>query len=338
MGQILAEFPVLIAANDRRWSAVTSFGNGLEAPVDQLRDAAIAAQQLADTRDGASLKSDRRTPDVVGLANLSAQAGQPATVASSGRLANVARIYDFLLGGKDNYEEDRRAGARLLEAVPDAAVAAWDNRRFLGRVVQFLAEEAGIRQFIDIGTGLPTRGSVHAVAHQIAAEARVAYVDNDPVVIAHANALLSGGPNVAAMRGDIRNPKDIITNPALRSLIDFGKPVAVLMVAVLHFIADAERPHDIVGELKSVVAPGSYFVISHVTADEVPFEAAERVRKLYDQANAPGVARSRTDIAEFFEGLEMIRPGLVSVAQWRPERLTRKAGRTIFYAGVGVKK
>jgi O-methyltransferase involved in polyketide biosynthesis len=257
---------------------------------------------------------------------------------SSARTPNVARIYDYLLGGKDNYEEDRQAAAQLLEAVPDAAVAAWDNRQFLGRVVQFLMKDAGIRQIIDIGTGLPTRGNVHAIAHQIAADSRVAYVDNDSLVIAHSNALLNNHPNVVVVDGDLRDPDNITANAELRALIDFDKPLAFLLVAVLHFITDSENPSRVVSRLKAAMPPGSYLVISHVTDDQVSLETTRRVQKLYEDASAPGVARSRRDIAAFFNGLEMIPPGVVSVAQWRPEWHVTEPGRTIFYGGVGVKR
>lgn len=264
--------------------------------------------------------------------------GEPMDHPICARMPNVARVYDFLLGGKDNFEADRKAAKQLLDAVPDAAVAAWDNRQFLGRAVEFLVREAGIRQFIDIGTGLPTRGNVHAVAHHIAPDAHVAYVDNDPAVIAHSNALLSGHVNVATIVGDARDPRGIIADAALRSLIDFERPLALLLVAVLHFIKDAEDPHGSVNYLKSVIVPGSYLVISHVTDDHVSLETAARVRELYEEANAPGVARSRREIARFFKGLEMVPPGLVDVARWRSEWMTAEPGRTLFYAGAGIKR
>jgi len=257
---------------------------------------------------------------------------------SKRRAPNVARIYDYLLGGKDNYEEDRLAAQQLLQAVPDAAIAAWDNRQFLGRAVKFLAEEAGIGQFIDIGTGLPTRGNVHAIAHRHAPQSRVVYVDNDPAVIAHGNVLLNNHPNAIAIRADMRDPKSIIMHSELRELIKFDEPVAVLLVAVLHFIRDAENPFLIVDELKSAMARGSYLVISHVTDDQVSGEATRLVEGIYENANAPGTARSRRDIAKFFEGLEMIPPGLVSAAQWRNEWMLAEPGRTIFYAGAGKKR
>jgi O-methyltransferase involved in polyketide biosynthesis len=255
------------------------------------------------------------------------------------RTANVARIYDYLLGGKDNFEVDRVAAERVLTMIPDAAVAAWDNRRFLGRAVDFLVREAGVRQFVDIGTGLPTRGNVHAIAHRGAAESRIAYIDNDPMVIAHANMLLNNHPNVAVVCADLRDPDGIIANPELRRLIKLDEPVAILLVAVLHFIRDSENRAGIVGRLKSSMPAGSYLVVSHVTDDQVPQETAGLVRELYEETSAPGVTRCRRAIAEFFDGLEMIPPGLVNVAQWRPDSgLIAEPGRTIFYAGVGIRR
>lgn len=163
---------------------------------------------------------------------------------------NVARIYDFLLDGKDNYAADRDAAQRLLDAVPDAARAARDNRRFLGRAVRFLAGEAGIRQFLDIGTGLPTRGNVHEIAQAVSPRARVVYADNDPVVVTHARALLSDSLTVTAVNGDLREPDHLLGLPDVRTFIDWDEPVAVLMVAVLHFLEDHENPWAVVDAYK----------------------------------------------------------------------------------------
>jgi O-methyltransferase involved in polyketide biosynthesis len=259
------------------------------------------------------------------------------TEETSARMPNVARIYDFLLGGKENCDEDRRAAQQLLVNVPDAAVAAWDNREFLGRAVRFLAEEAGIRQFIDIGTGLPTRGNVHAVAQQFAPGARVVYVDYDPDVIRHAQKLLRQHSNVVAIEGDLRNPGQLLANSALRALISFDEPIAVILVAVLHFIRDDESPYDIVSYLKHAMPPKSHLVLSHVTSDDIAPETARRVEKLYERTTAPGVTRTRAEIARFFDGLDLIPPGLVNVASWRSDWMTAEPGRTIFYAGVGSK-
>ena len=251
---------------------------------------------------------------------------------------NVARIYDYLLGGKDNFQVDQEAARELLQAVPDASVAAWDNREFLGRAVRFLSKEAGIRQFIDIGTGLPTRANVHGIAQQCIAEPHVAYIDNDPVVLSHARALLAQQPAVVAVEGDLRAPMQILASPEVQALITFDEPIAVLLVAILHFIRDEENPYGIVKQLKEAMPRGSYLVLSHVTGDHLPPNAADKADALYRQTNAPGIIRSRDAIEHFFDGLQLIPPGLVNVASWRADWLVTGPGRTIIYAGVGRKR
>ena len=250
---------------------------------------------------------------------------------------NVARIYDFLLGGKDNFAADREAAGRLLDAVPGAAAAARDNRRFLSRAVWFLAREAGIRQFLDIGTGLPTRGNVHEIAQTARPGARVVYADNDPVVVMHANALLANSLTVAAVHGDLRDPDRLITLPDVRAFIDWDEPVAVLMVAVLHFLQDRDNPWQAVDAFKAQMAPGSYLVLSHVTGDGTPAEVIRQAAEVYHNASAPGMARTREQIARFFDGLDMVAPGLVDPAEWRRPRLERKSRPVLFYAGAGRK-
>jgi S-adenosyl methyltransferase len=249
----------------------------------------------------------------------------------------VARIYDALLGGKDNFAGDRQAAARLLEAVPGAAMAARENRAFLGRVVRFLAEEAGIRQFLDIGAGLPTARSVHEIVHGCVPPPRVVYVDNDPVVIRHAEALTGGVSGADAVLADLRQPRNLLSYVTWRHLIDLAQPIAVLLVAVLHFIGDDADPWAIVNCLKDQVAPGSYLVISHVSADHISAAAAEQAQAAYVGASAPGVARTREQIARFFAGLDMVRPGLVNVCEWRPDLIGSLPGPTVFYAGIGRK-
>ncbi len=250
---------------------------------------------------------------------------------------NVARIYDFLLGGKDNYAADRDAAQRLLDAVPGAAAAARDNRRFLGRAVWFLAREAGIRQFLDIGTGLPTRGNVHEIAHAAKPGARVVYADNDPVVVTHARALLADSSTVAAVAGDLRDPGRLFALPDVQAFIDWDEPIAVLMVAVLHFLEDRENPWQAVDAFKARMAPGSYLVLSHVTGDDTPAYMARQAAEVYRNASAPGMARTREQIARFFDGLDMVAPGLVDPAAWRRPRLERKPRPVLFYAGAGRK-
>jgi S-adenosyl methyltransferase len=250
---------------------------------------------------------------------------------------NVARVYNCLLGGKDNFAADREAAARLLDAVPGAAIAARENRAFLGRAVRFLAEEAGVRQFLDIGAGLPAARSVHEIVRGAVPMPQVVYVDCDPVVIRHAEAMLGGVPGVAVVRGDLRQPRELLSYLTWRRLIDLAQPVAVLLVAVLHFLDDDDDPWAIVDFFKDQVAPGSFLVISHVTADHLSPDAARRAREAYVGASAPGVARTREQVARFLGGLDVVSPGLVNVSEWRPGHLGPACGPAVFYAGVGGK-
>jgi hypothetical protein len=250
---------------------------------------------------------------------------------------NVARIYDYLLRGKDNYAADREAARKLLELVPGAARAARDNRRFLGRAVWFLAQEAGIRQFLDIGTGLPTQGNVHEIAKAAHPACRVVYADNDPVVMAHANALLADPSRVVPVCADLRHPEHLLALPAVRQLIDFRRPVAVLMVAVLHFVADHENPWALVDAYKASMAPGSYLVLSHITSDGTPAEVVRQAAEIYQHASAPGLARSHAQITRFFGGLDMVPPGLVDPVHWKRPLTGEEPAPVLFYAGVGRK-
>ena len=251
---------------------------------------------------------------------------------------NVARIYDHLLGGKDNYAADRRAAAKLLGAVPGAAVAARENRAFLSRAVRFLCWEAGVRQFLDIGAGLPSAGSVHEIVEGAVPPARVVYADYDPVVLRHADAMIGGRLSVAAVRADLRWPRHLFAQPTVQSLIDLGQPVAVLLIAVLHFLEDREDPWAVVNWFKDQAAAGSYLVISHVTAEHLPADKAEQARAAYENASAPGVPRTREQIARFFGGLDMVSPGLVNVPDWRPAHIgLASPGPVLFYAGIGRK-
>jgi hypothetical protein len=251
---------------------------------------------------------------------------------------NVARVYDVLLAGKDNFAADRQAAAGLLEAVPGAADAARENRAFLGRVVRFLAEEAGVRQFLDIGVGLPTAGSVHQIAQaRNPRQVRVVYADYDPVVVRHAEAILGGSLTTAVVRADLRQPWDLVAQPTVRTLINFAQPVAILLVAVLHFVEDHEDPWAVVNCYKDMMAPGSFLVVSHVTADHLSPGAARQAQAVYDGASAPGVARTRQQIARFLAGLDMVAPGLVNVSAWRPGRFGPPPGPAVFYAGIGRK-
>jgi S-adenosyl methyltransferase len=241
------------------------------------------------------------------------------------------------MGGKDNFAADRQAAARLLEAVPGAAVAARENRAFLGRAVRFLAGEAGVRQFLDIGAGLPSGRAVHEIVRGCVPMARVVYADHDPVVIRHAEAMIGGALNVAAIQADLRQPRELLSYLTWRHLIDLAEPVAVLLVAVLHFLEDSDDPWAVVDVLKDQIAPGSYVVISHVTDDHIPAGAAQRARQVYQGASAPGVPRTWGHIARFFGGLELVPPGLTAVSRWRPGHLGPPPGPALVYAGIGCK-
>ncbi len=232
---------------------------------------------------------------------------------------SVARMYDYYLGGKDNFESDRAAAEKVLSTAPETRVAARENRAFLRRVVRYLATECGIRQFIDVGTGLPTQSNLHEIVHELAPEARIVYVDNDPVVLVHARALLAEGgtsDTVSVIQGDLRRPDDIVTHPNLRRLIDFSEPVAVLFVAVLHFVTDDEDPHRIVHRFRDAMAPGSYLMISHASANDTDVDEAVRV---YRQATASITPRTATQVASLFTGCDLLEPGAVTTSRWRPE-------------------
>ncbi len=245
-----------------------------------------------------------------------APAADPAAVIGTST-PNPARIYDYLLGGKDNFPADRETAEEVLALAPEVRAVARENRAFLRRAVRYLAGEAGIRQFLDVGTGIPAQGNVHQVAQQVAPDARVVYVDNDPIVLLHARALLAGN-HTTIIQADLREPAAILDHPELREVIDFDQPVAVLLLAILHFITDEEDPAGIVTRLRDAMAPGSYLALSHGTADFRP-EATLKAAQVYDRASAPLVLRSHAQIGRFFGGLELVAPGLVQVVSWRPD-------------------
>ncbi len=230
---------------------------------------------------------------------------------------NAARMYDYMLGGSHNFGTDRRAVDRLLQAVPDAADVARANRAFLARAVRFLVA-AGIRQFIDVGSGIPTRGNVHEIAQRAAPDARVLSVDVDPVAVAHSRAVLAGNERARAIRADVRHPEQILSHPELRSLLDLSQPFAVLLVAVLHFVADADEPAQVVAQFRDALPPGGYVVISHGTADSRPDDGA-LVADAYRATSTPLVLRSREQIVDLFTGLDLVPPGVVWATEWHPD-------------------
>jgi len=230
---------------------------------------------------------------------------------------NAARIYDYILGGKNNYAADRATADKLLSLMPEVKAGALANRVFLRRAVRELAA-AGVDQFLDIGSGLPTQENVHEVAHSVNPDARVVYVDYDQLVVAHGRALLEDDPRVRFAIGDVRRPAEILGAPEVAELIDFSRPVAVLMIALLHFVTDDEDPAGIIAAFRERMAPGSHLALTHVCHDGVDPELIRRGTALYDRASAPFTSRSEAQIAFFFDGFELLEPGLVEVSRWRP--------------------
>lgn len=250
---------------------------------------------------------------------------------------STARMYDYYLGGKDNYEADREAAQAALSAAPDIGVLARANRAFLARAVRFLTREAGIRQFIDLGTGLPTQSSLHEVTHQEAPDAQVVYVDNDPVVLTHARALLENhNTNVTVVDADMRQPHALLADPQLRAKINFDQPGAVLALLMLHFVTDAEDPAAITRAFHAALPEGSYLVISHAT-DERQSTAARDAAQAYDEATSTVTLRSRERIHQLLDGFELLDPGLVYLPEWRPDPDTDPEATWGVLAGVARK-
>jgi hypothetical protein len=253
---------------------------------------------------------------------------------------SASRVYDYLLGGSHNVQVDRDFAEQMLKLAPEAAEAAHANRAFLRRAVQSLADD-GIRQFLDIGSGIPTRGNVHEVAHEYAPGSRVVYVDIDPIAVAHANQVLSGQPGTAAIQGDLRRPAAILNDPTTREILDFDQPIGLLLVAVLHFIPDSQEPGRAVAALGAAVPPGSQLVVSHAAWPAGGSPAALEAREAYDQTHTSLVLRTATEVAAFFDGWPLKEPGLVTVANWRPEERaaasSERTDRLPALAGVGVK-
>jgi SAM-dependent methyltransferase len=233
---------------------------------------------------------------------------------------NVARMYDYMLGGKENYASDRDAVARLIEMAPAVPRFARLNREFLHRAVGFVAGR-GITQFLDVGSGLPTQESVHEVARIVSPSARTVYVDNDPVVGAHSRALLGGAPGVDFVPGDVRDPAGMLADPEITGLLDFSQPVCVLLVAILHFVTDAEDPAGVVAAFRDALAPGSYLIMSHGTAHGAPPQLAARsgeASRVYDNATSRITYRDPGQVSGFLTGFSLVDPGLVHISQWRP--------------------
>lgn len=230
--------------------------------------------------------------------------------------AHVARMYDYFLGGKNNYAADRVAAEQFLKVMPQVRVGARINRRFLIDSVRWLVEEAGVRQFVDIGSGLPTQQNVHEVAQGIDPDAKVVYVDNDPLVRVHAEALLATTSNTIVLEGDLREPEALLERPELRGHIDFSQPVGLLLVAVLHFIHDTDEVARIVKTLCDALPSGSYLVVSHGIVDENLQDAQDEARAIYNRSNSGIALRTPAEIARFFEGLTPVGAGITHIADW----------------------
>jgi hypothetical protein len=247
----------------------------------------------------------------------------------------VARMYDAALGGKDNFEIDRAANAKLYEAIGEDWVrgTALENRVWLARAVRYLAEECGIRQFVDLGSGLPTARNTHQIAQEVHPEARVIYVDIDPIVAAHGRALLAAD-NTRIVTADMRKPEDVLNDPGTRELIDFDQPVALLFVAVFHFMPPEENPPGIIAAYREHQVPGSYLTIAHLTKEHMSADEQRAWRAGFAGSKTQLVLRSKQEIHDLFDGYELVEPGLVHPHLWRPAD-DDSPRTTSLYAGVG---
>jgi hypothetical protein len=251
-------------------------------------------------------------------------------------VAHTSRVYNYWLGGKDNFAADREVGDAVTAAIPSAPLLARQNRAFLSRAVHYLAMEAGIRQFLDIGTGIPAAGNTHEVAQAVAPDSRIVYVDNDPIVLAHARALMTSDPAgaTAFIQADFREPGKILADPALHRTLDLDKPVALVLVAILHFFTDDENPQGIVSSLVDALPSGSYLTITNLTADFMDPDQAARAELAGQQGGITYVPRSQAEVAAFFGGLHLVDPGVVPMQAWRPDggALTGPHGPTSYAA------
>ncbi len=249
---------------------------------------------------------------------------------------HIARVYDYWLGGKDNFAADRVMGERTLQAYPNLVFSVRANRAFLTRTVRFLAGQ-GIRQFLDIGTGIPTASNTHEVAQRIAPDSRIVYVDNDPVVLSHAKALLKSTPEGACayLDADLRDPDAILA--AAADTLDFTKPVAVMLIAVMHFVGDDAQADAIVRRLTAACVPGSYVALSHAASDIDAAQMAEMVRRLNESTAEKTTLRDRAGVTRLFDGLELVEPGVIRAAEWRPDTDLEAASPAALWGGVARK-
>ncbi|MFE9257766.1 SAM-dependent methyltransferase [Streptomyces sp. NPDC006879] len=233
---------------------------------------------------------------------------------------SVSRIYDYYLGGSHNFEVDREAARRAMEFLPGLPKVMQANRAFMRRAVRYAVNQ-GITQFLDIGSGIPTFGNVHEVAQSASSEARVVYVDHDPVAVAHSRAVLEGNKAAGIAAADLRKPQEILESPEVAELLDLKQPVALMLVAVLHFLEEADDPYHAVAQLRDALAPGSLLILTHASYEGIPVseETASGTVGVYREIRNPLVMRSREEITRFFEGFELVDPGVVSMPSWRPD-------------------
>jgi SAM-dependent methyltransferase len=252
-------------------------------------------------------------------------------------IPSIARVYDYVLGGKEHFEIDRRVSEALFKAVPETSQLAKDNRNHLRRAVRYLVAEAGIRQIVDLGSGLPTEGNVHEIAHSVDPSVHVVYVDNDPIVLAHGRALLANDTTTTVITADIRQPESIFDNPATRELIDVDKPFAVITASILHHLDDDEA-YSTAAAIRSRLSPGSYMLISNFLDDDEP-RARELERAFLEGGLGTGRFRTWAEQQRFFEGLELVEPGLVYANDWHPDAQTPTDSpvHTLYAAGIGRK-
>jgi hypothetical protein len=254
-----------------------------------------------------------------------------------------ARLYDFYLGGTANYPADRAAAEKIRARMPELADAAWANRGFHQRAALWMAREMGIRQFLDIGSGLPTQNNTHQAVRKAAPDARVLYVDHDPLVRVHADALLTGEGNTQVITADLRDPESVLKTPEARDLLDFSQPVGLLMTAVLHFVSDGSDPYGLVARYVAELSRGSYVALTHITADQKPPAAVSAILDIYANATEQIYMRTRDEVERFFEGLELIppyeggKPAVTYVGEWGAEdpALADSDGSRWCYGAVG---
>ncbi|GAA2500230.1 SAM-dependent methyltransferase [Streptomyces gobitricini] len=253
---------------------------------------------------------------------------------------SVSRVYDYYLGGSHNFEVDREAARKAMEYLPGLPKIMQANRAFMRRAVRYAVSE-GITQFLDIGSGIPTFGNVHEVAQSAAPGARVVYVDHDPVAVAHSRAVLEGNDHADVLAADLRKPQDILTAPETGALLDLDRPVALLLVAVLHFVQDCDEPHRVLAELRDALAPGSLLILTHASYEGIPLpqERAGGAVAVYKDIRNPLIMRSREEVTRFFDGFDVLEPGVVPMPRWRPENPVDQEDPYAFsgFAGVGRK-